>query len=102
MTVITVLYPAEGGAFDHAYYAETHMPLVHSLWGAHGLSGSQVLRGVAGPDGKPPSFTVVTSLTFSSIDAFKAAAAMHGAEIFADIPNFTKGQPILQFSEVAG
>jgi hypothetical protein len=33
------------------------------------------------------------------MDAFKAAADQHGAEIFADIPTFTSASPVLQFSE---
>ena len=35
MLVITVMYPGSDGArFDHAYYAETHMPLVRRADGS--------------------------------------------------------------------
>ena len=52
MSVIAVMYPAEGaGPFDHDYYMATHMPLVHRLWGSMGLTDARVMRGTPGPDG---------------------------------------------------
>ena len=101
MSVIAVMYPAEGaGPFDHDYYMATHMPLVHRLWGPMGLTDSKVMRGTPGPDGAAAPYTVMTLLTFSSVDAFKEAAAAHGKEIFKDIPNFTSSKPVMQFNEV--
>jgi len=100
MLLITVMYPgAEGTRFDHAFYLETHMPLVRRLWGPMGLQHDQVLRGVAGPDGAAPAYLVTTLMTFDSMDSFKAAADQHGAEIFADIPNFYDASPALGFYE---
>ena len=102
MLVIAVMYPAGGdGTFDHGYYAQSHMPLVHRLWEPMGLQRSQVLRGVPGPDGAPPAYLVTTLLTFDSMDSFRAAASQHGAEIFADIPKFTASSPALLFTESA-
>lgn len=40
-------------------------------------------------------------LTFGSMDEFKAAAAQHGAEIFADIPKFCGGSPSPGFFDAA-
>ncbi len=103
MLVITVMYPGSDGArFDHAYYNETHMPLVRRLWGSMGLQHDQVMRGVIAPDGAAPAYMVTTLLTFDSMDRFKAAADQHGAEIFADIPKFTDASPALLFNEPAG
>ena len=100
MVVVAVLYPASGGeVFDHAYYMTNHMPLVHKRWDGMGLQGAEVLRGVPGPDGAKPAFNTMTLLRFSSMDAFKAATEAHGAELFGDIPNFTKATPTVQFSE---
>lgn len=100
MLVITVMYPGtEGTRFDHAYYMETHMPLVRRLWEPMGLQHDQVMRGVAAPDGAAPAYVVTTLLTFDSMDRFKAAAEQHGAEIFADIPRFYDGSPALGFYE---
>lgn len=103
MLVIAVMYPgADGARFDHAYYAETHMPLVRRLWGPMGLQRDQVMRGLPSPDGVAPSYMVTTLLTFDSMDSFKAAAATHGEEIFADIPKFTDASPALLFNEPVG
>lgn len=101
MPVIAVMYPAsEGGTFDHGYYMQTHIPLVHRLWEPLGLTDIRVMRGTPGPDGAAPAYTVVALLTFSSMDAFKEAAAAHGKEIFKDIPNFTGASPVMQFNDV--
>ena len=100
MLLITVMYPGgDGKKFDHAYYAETHMPMVRRLWGPMGLQHDQVTRGVPAPDGAAPAYVVTTLLHFDSMDSFKAAAEQHGGEIFADIPNFYEGSPALGFSE---
>ncbi|GAC1337187.1 MAG: hypothetical protein NVSMB18_01620 [Acetobacteraceae bacterium] len=100
MPVIAVMYPSAGGAsFDEGYYMQTHIPLVRQRWEALGLTNISVMRGVPGPDGTAPTYTIVALLTFGSMDQFKSAAAQHGEEIFADIPNFTAGSPVLQFNE---
>lgn len=100
MLVISVFYPATGNAtFDFAYYTNSHIPLVQQRWGGMGLQEVQVLKGSAGPDGAGPTYLLVTLLTFQSAEAFGAAAAEHGAEIFADIPHFTNQSPVLQFNE---
>ena len=100
MTVVAVMYPGAGTSkFDLDYYMAHHIPLVRRLWSSMGLSDIQVLRGTDGPDGTPPTYTAVALLTFSSMDAFGAAAEAHGKEIFADIPHFTDAKPVIQFNE---
>jgi uncharacterized protein (TIGR02118 family) len=100
MPTIAVMYPAaDGDRFDLKYYMQSHIPLLRRLWGPLGLSDVRVMRGVPAPDGTPATYSVVALLTFASMDAFKAAADQHGAEIFADIPTFTSASPVLQFSE---
>ena len=94
MPVMAVMYPGgDGTRFDHAYYKETHMPMVRRLWGPMGLQHDQVMRGRPAPDGAPPAYVTMTLLTFGSMDEFKAAAAQHGPELFGDIPNFYDGSP---------
>jgi len=103
MFVISVFYPPpESGSFDFAYYTGTHTPMVQRLWGGLGLQEIRILKGINGPDGNGPTYVVVTSLTFESAEAFQAAAAQHGTEIFADIPNFTSTPPVLQFNQRLG
>ena len=103
MLVIAVMYPgADGAHFDHDYYMAHHMPLVRRLWDPMGLRAAQVMRGMPAPDGAAPAYIVTTLLTFDDMDAFKAAAGQHGAEVFADIPKFTAGSPALLFNETVG
>lgn len=103
MPVIAVMYPSAGGAtFDESYYTTTHIPLVQRHWTSLGLSDVKLMRGIAGPDGAAPTYSMTALLTFGSMDQFKQAAAAHGKEIFADIPNFTNATPVIQFNESLG
>lgn len=103
MPVITVMYPSTGSTrFDESYYMQSHIPLVRQRWHSLGLTEVKVLRGVPGPEGAAPTYTVLALLTFGSMDQFKDAAAQHGTEIFADIPNFTDAVPVLQFNDAVG
>jgi uncharacterized protein (TIGR02118 family) len=42
----------------------------------------------------------IGALLFESIEVFGAVMAAHGAEIVADIANYTDSQPVMQISEV--
>ena len=101
MITATVLYPnQEGSTFDIDYYCTKHMPMVAERLGAACKSMS-VEHGVGGMmPGTPAAFVVLAHMTFESLEAFQAAFTPHAAEIFADIPNYTSIQPIIQFSEV--
>lgn len=104
MIVVTVMYPnTEGSRFDQDYYLATHMPLVQEKWGGMGLQDSKVLKGVGGgAPGQPAKYQVVTQMTFDSMENFAAAGKAHGAEIFADIKNFTDVQPVMQVNTPLG
>ena len=99
MILVTVMYPV-GEAFDIDYYLKTHMPLVKDRWGPLGLKSAQAIKGVAKPDGSAPDYQMTALLTFGSMDDFKAAGKAHDKEIFADIPNFTKAQAVVQINDV--
>lgn len=102
MPIIAVMYPgADGSRFDHDYYMQSHIPLVRRLWSPFGLQDIAIMRGIAGPDGAAPTYTLIAQLTFDSMDAFNGGAAKHSGEIFADIPKFTDSTPVLQFNEPA-
>lgn len=99
MILVTVMYPA-GEKFDIDYYLKTHMPLVKDRWGPLGLKSAQALMGMAKPDGSAPDYQMMALLTFGSMEDFKAAGKAHGKEIFADIPNFTKAQAVVQINDI--
>ena len=101
MIVVSVMYPgASEGSFDERYYMEKHIPLVRDRWTGLGLKDVQVLRGTGTPDGSPPMYRTIALLTFGSLAEFQAAGKAHGREIFADIPQFTTVQPVVQINEV--
>lgn len=101
MINLDVLYPHKDGArFDLDYYLTKHMPLVRERCGA-AAKGMSVEHGLAGgaPD-SPPAFVVVTRIGFDSVAELQSVLGSHGAELMADIPNFTNIEPTLQVSEV--
>ena len=100
MTTILVMYPA-GESFNLDYYLATHMPLVKDRWSSMGLNSAKILKGAGTPDGKPAPFQIIAELEWESLQHFKDAGAKHGPEIFGDIPNFTKAQPIVQINDRA-
>jgi uncharacterized protein (TIGR02118 family) len=103
MAVFTVLYPAHDGAkFDHDYYNDHHIPLVKEAFAETGLIDVQVLTGVSAGDGGPAPFVKIVTLFFRDAEAMQASlTSPQGAELTADLPNFTDIQPIVQISVAA-
>ena len=96
MHLVTVLYPhKDGGRFDFDYYMKKHIPRVSGLLG----KSIDVRRGLSSPFGTPTHFVAIATIHIDSIDEFQPMFAEHGAEIMADIPNFTNIEPIVQFDE---
>ena len=97
----TIMYPpTPSGRFDMSYYIEKHMPMVKSKIGASCV-GFTVDSGIAGgAPGSPAPYVAIGALLFESIKVFGAVMAAHGAEIMADIANYTDSQPVMQISEV--
>jgi len=101
MIKVSVLYPhKDGGKFDMNYYVAKHMALVRNRIGGT-LKGIAVEQGLAGgAPNSPPAFAAMGHLLFESLGDFQAAMTQHGAELMADVPNFTNLQPTIQVSEV--
>ena len=102
MIRVTVLYPhADGVKFDFKYYTQEHMSLVKAKLQSFGLLRVEVDRGLTGMEPEtPPSFVCIAYLYFNSISDFYNGMAAHGAELIADIPNYTDLVPQLQVSEM--
>jgi uncharacterized protein (TIGR02118 family) len=101
MIKVSVFYPNQPGMrFDMAYYCEKHMPMVQARIGA-ACTGFTVDAGLGGgAPGQPAPYAAIGVLLLSSVEAFGAAMAEHGAEIMGDVPNYTDAQPVIQISEV--
>jgi uncharacterized protein (TIGR02118 family) len=101
MITVNVLYRnTDAIKFNMNYYLDTHMPMVKTLLGA-ALKDALVQQGTGGgAPGSAPEFAVITVLRFESMAAFQAAFLPHADAIMADIVNFAKEPPTLQFNEV--
>jgi uncharacterized protein (TIGR02118 family) len=101
MIMVSVIYPADSSVrFDMDYYLQTHIPLVKERWTPHGMTDVEVVRGIAKADGSAPDFRLMTLMTFTSLDAYKAAGAAHGREVSGDVANFTDKRGIVQINEI--
>jgi uncharacterized protein (TIGR02118 family) len=97
MQFATVTYPSKDGAkFDFDYYMKTHIPLVCCLLG----TSIEVCKGTSAMPGDPPAFVCVARIKISGPEEFALAMAKHGAQIMADIPNYTNITPVVQIDEV--
>ena len=101
MIKVSVFYPNEPGArFDHAYYAEKHMPMVAAKMGDACLRYT-VDKGIAGGEpGSPPTYVGMCHIFCDSVESFQAGFGPHAGEIMADIPNYTDLSPLIQISDV--
>jgi uncharacterized protein (TIGR02118 family) len=101
MIKVSVMYPNNPGArFDHAYYRDTHMPLVKARMGAN-CKYYTVDKGIAGGvPGAPATYVAMCHIFCDSLETFQAGFGPHTKEILADIPHYTDLQPIMQISEV--
>lgn len=99
---VSVFYPAEGdGRFDIDYYVDKHVPMAFELMEAHGCRMMSVERGISGGAvGSPAPFTIVGHMEFDSVEAFQTAMMQVGAEIQADVPNYTERLPTIQIAEI--
>ncbi len=102
MVCISVLYPnTPGKKFDHDYYAQTHMPLVMDRLKSSGLLRYEIDTGLAGgAPGSPAPFTCVGRLYFNTLEEFQTSLGTHGAEILADVPNYTDIELQIQVSQM--
>ncbi|KAF4455742.1 hypothetical protein F53441_1941 [Fusarium austroafricanum] len=90
MAQVLVVYPS-GPSFDLDYYLKTHMPLVASKWGPHGLKDYKILTF---QEGAP--YQIQATLEWDSVEAFdKAAASEAAAAVMGDIKNFYSGNPMI-------
>jgi uncharacterized protein (TIGR02118 family) len=60
----------------------------------------EVRGGISSATGSPAAFVCAATIPIDSVAAFQAMFAQHGAEILADIPNYTNIEPIVQFDEI--
>ena len=96
------MYPLTAGkSFDHVYYEGKHCPMVRERLASHGLIRLDILNGVSGmAPGSDPGYVVIANLYFQTVEEFQQGMTDHGAEILADIPNYTPIDPQMLVSQV--
>ena len=98
MIYVSFLYADKSGArFDEDYYLKKHLPRVRELWDARGLVNLTPLVRLK-EDGSAGPFRAMSILKFSSEAAYNDALAHGGAELIADVKNFTDIVPAAQLS----
>jgi uncharacterized protein (TIGR02118 family) len=97
MQRVTVLYPNGADVkFDFDYYLAKHVPWVARLVG----QSIEVRRGLSSPTGSPAAFVCIATIHIPSLADWQSVLAQHGAQIMADIPNYTNSAPVIQIDEI--
>ncbi|SCF23493.1 conserved hypothetical protein [Micromonospora viridifaciens] len=99
MYCASVVYPTDAENFDFEYFRSRHAPTFAKLLGENCVR-FEVHRALATPGAPPPPFAAAAYFWVTSPEAFGATLAEHGAEIYADIANFSSTQPTRGWAEV--
>jgi hypothetical protein len=74
------------------------------MWGCSVLGANcvrfEVHRALATPGAPPPAFVAAAYFWVTSAEAFGATLAENGAELYDDIANFSRTQPVRGWAEV--
>jgi uncharacterized protein (TIGR02118 family) len=99
MIRVAILYPnSEGAKFDMEYYISKHLPLAKTKTGCTSFSADLGVSGGA-PGVKSP-YIAIGYLTYESLEHFQSSFMRGGAEVSADMVNYTNVKPVVQISEV--
>jgi uncharacterized protein (TIGR02118 family) len=83
----------EGAHFDHDYYQNEHMRIAKSLLMPLGLRKLLSHKMLMPKDRKAGVVVAQTHAYFDSVDAVKLAIRQAGAELLADVENYTNIRP---------
>ncbi len=101
MIRVSMLYLRnEDKTFDIEYYVKHHVALMHEKLDGFGLKSVEVDRGLTGLSHSESPFFAIGYLMFESLETFSAAFDQVGAELLADMSNYTNVDPIVQISEI--
>ena len=103
MIRLTALWPKTNDShFDMDYYLSKHVPMTRAKFQSLGIPvEAEVDEGLGGfPPGEPAPYAAIGYLLFENMEDLQKGLATHGAEILADIPNFTNVQPQIQIGSI--
>jgi uncharacterized protein (TIGR02118 family) len=87
--------------FDMKYYLSTHMPLIESVWGPHGLK-SWSINEFPSPcplTGQTPPYLVQTTAYFDSMEELKNALEKGSEKSRPDVEKFSNVFPVIWVGE---
>jgi uncharacterized protein (TIGR02118 family) len=94
MLTVTVLYPrTDDVRFDMDYYQEKHFGLLRETLGDK-LKRDEIHQVVDGP------YVAFCLMYFDSMEDYRSGMAERGAEIRADVANYTNTEPVILVSNV--
>ena len=99
MIRVTVLFPKTSDShFDMDYYLTKHVPMTKSKLESLGIPvEAEVDEGLGTIlPGQPARYAAIGYLLFEKMEDLQNGLATHGAEMMADLPNFTNVQPQIQ------
>lgn len=91
----------DGANFDHAYYQREHMRITRELLLPLGLQRLESDQTLSGTPLKTGQVVASSNAYFETLAAAQAAMTQTGAQLMADVPNYTNIRPELHISEVA-
>lgn len=102
MIRVTVLFPRTSDShFDMDYYLSKHVPMTKAKLQSLGFPvEAQVDQGLGTVTGEPAPYAAIGYLLFEKMEDLQNGLTTHGAEIMADIPNFTNVQPQIQIGSI--
>ena len=101
MIRIAAAYPRSAGKkFDMNYYIKTHLPIVWQKFGPYGLKKIEVDKGEERPGGGESPFFAIGYLYFDTLEDFRKAYISTGAEVVANISQYTDVVPMIQVGEI--
>ena len=103
MIRVTVLFPKTSDShFDMDYYLNKHVPMTKSRLQSLGFPVESAVDEGLGSivPGEPAPYAAIGYLLFEKMEDLQNGLTTHGAEILADIPNFTNVQPQIQIGNI--
>ena len=102
MIRLTVLFPKTSDShFDMEYFLNKHIPMTKERLQSSGIPiKAEVDEGLGSVTGGPAPYAAIGYFMYEKMEDFQNGLAAHGAEIMADIPNFTNVEPQIQISRV--
>lgn len=91
----------DGASFDHSYYQREHMRITRELLLPLGLQRLESDHTLSATPLKAGQVVASSNAYFASLAEAQAALAKTGAQLVADVPNYTNIKPELHISEVA-